>query len=189
MSTRTFVALSILIAILAWVGLALMFNYLEPLRSYQALAIPLVIIAVGGTTAPLWRTLQRRITPDRDDSKLNRMAVRQGLWAGLFVAILLTLRVFRVLDWVLVLVAAALFIMLEVFIQQREQWKQVQSRMPRNSRSSGSSRSQSSPTPPTQSGASAASFSRTASTKTTKSRKKTSGQSAKPNKPGPKSSR
>ena len=85
----------------------------------------LIVIAITGTTAPLWGRIQQRLTPDIEDETLRWTALRQGLWLGLFVAALIFFRISGLLDWILVLVLGFLFVLLETFLQQRKQWREM----------------------------------------------------------------
>lgn len=121
MSPRIAALLSLLIALLAGIGLAALANYTKPNSLAIILAGPLLVLLVGGLSMPVWLLAQRRLTPKLPTRLLVRTALREGLWSGLYVTLLAGLRVFGYLDWVMVLVLAALFIMLELFLQQRQQ--------------------------------------------------------------------
>lgn len=121
MSPRIAILLSLLIALLAGAGMTALVNYTKPSSLGIILAAPLVVLVVGGLMMPVWLLVQRRLTPKLPAGLLVRIAVREGLWSGLYVTLLVGLRVFGYLDWVMVLVLAALFIMLELFLQQRHQ--------------------------------------------------------------------
>lgn len=100
--------------------MAALINYTKPNSSEIVLAAPLVVLTVAGLTTPLWLLLQRRLVPGLPARPLVRAALREGLWTGLYMALVVGLRVFGYLDWLMMLVLATLFIMLELFLQQRQ---------------------------------------------------------------------
>ena len=125
MSPRRFVVISLVVAVLAWAGLAGLVYLLDPTPVLIPAAAVLAVLAVAATTSPLWLRVQQRLTPGLPAGRLPGVALRQGLWSGLFVAAVLLLRVYHLLDWVLAMVLLALFVMLEAFLQQRSQWRQL----------------------------------------------------------------
>lgn len=130
MPPRIAALLSLFVALLAGAGLAALVNYTQPASVWMALAAPLLAVAVTGLSIPLWLLVQRRLTPKLPRGPLVRTALREGLWSGLYVTLLAALRVFGYLDWVMVMVLAALFIMLELFLQQRRQHQQAAQKVP-----------------------------------------------------------
>ena len=123
MSTRTAYILSLLVGLLSWGALAAVVYYLSPDSHWnQAMALLLLVVAISATAAPLWGRVHRRLSPESKQPVL-RVAFRQGLWSGLFIAILLIFHFVGLLDWILVLVTLMLFALLEAFLQQRYQWR------------------------------------------------------------------
>lgn len=126
MSPRATYLSSFTIGLLAWGGLAALVVYTKPetpLHIFAALG--LLIIAIGGTTTPLWGRIQRRISSPEETGSTPKLAMRQGLWAGMFIASVLMFRFFGLDDWILILVLLILFVMLETFLQQRARWRQI----------------------------------------------------------------
>ncbi len=119
MKPRIAILISVLVAMAAWAGLAGMVRQFQPAPPLLAAALALVAIAVAGTTMPFWYLLQRRLAPKRNPKTLVGVAVREGVWTGLFAAALLFLRVNDLLNGVLVLVLAVVLFLLETFLQQR----------------------------------------------------------------------
>jgi hypothetical protein len=123
MSTRTAYISSLTLGLLSWGALAALVNYTKPDALPQlAAGLALLMVAISATTMPIWGRIHQRLTSKPQDPIL-KIAVRQGLWAGLFVAILLTFHFVGLLDWILVLVTLMLFVLLEAFLQQRDRWK------------------------------------------------------------------
>ena len=118
---------SVSLGVLAWGGLAALIYYFPPESLTLAAALLLLVLAIAGTSVPLWGRLQARLTPKMIQPAVRNAALRQGLWAGLFAASVVVLRLLQLLDWILVLVLLILFIMLETFIQQRSTWRELQS--------------------------------------------------------------
>lgn len=125
MTPRVAAFLSLFVALLAGAGFAALVNYTKPSTPGILLALPLLILIVVGLSIPIWLLIQRRLAPKLASGVLVRTALREGLWSGLYAALLILLRVFGYLDWVMVVVLAALFIMLELFLQQRQRPQQA----------------------------------------------------------------
>ena len=119
MKPRIAILISVLVAMAAWVGLAGLVRQFQPTPPLLAAALALVAIAVSGTTMPFWYLLQRRLAPKRSPKTLVGVALREGVWTGLFAAALLFLRVNDLRNGVLVLVLAVVLFLLETFLQQR----------------------------------------------------------------------
>ena len=119
MKPRIAIPISLLVALAAWVGLAGLVRQLQPSPPLLAAALALVAIAVAGTTMPFWYLLQRRLAPKRSPKTMVGSAWREGVWLGLFAAALLLLRVYNLLNGVLILVLAVVLFLLETFLQQR----------------------------------------------------------------------
>ena len=123
MSIRLAYVSSLILGILCWGALAALINYTKPDAMPQlAAALFLLVVAIGATTMPFWGRIYQRTTAQAQDP-IVKTAVRQGLWAGLFVATLLVFHFVGLLDWILVLVTLILFVLLEAFLQQRSRWK------------------------------------------------------------------
>ena len=111
--------LSILVALASWGGLAFLVYAMPPTTVTIALALPLAAIATAATALPLWLQLgKRRVTTDSDDG-LMVASLRQSAWTGLYVAVLLLLRIRGALDLALALTLLVILFLVETFIQQR----------------------------------------------------------------------
>lgn len=176
MTLRQILLPSILIALLSLGMLAVLVIYIPPTLPTVALALLLVTLAIAAVTAPILGRIQQRIAPPSRADELPRLAIRQGLWAGLYVATLLILRLLHLLDPIFALVLLALFILIENFLQTRASWQQTSPKPKKRPPGSASA------TPRTR--RSASSFQRTAS-----SARKQSKRSAKPQKAHTKTSK
>lgn len=121
MSLRRLLLISWTLALLCWGALAAIVHLFAPSQVWQAVALVLATAGAATTTTPLWWRVQQRLDAQVKVEALPRLAARQGLWAGLFVGLVLLLRLLQALDGALVLVLLALFVMLEMLIQQRGQ--------------------------------------------------------------------
>ena len=130
MSIRTAYISSLALGLLSWGALAALANYTKP-DAFPQLAggLVLLLVAISATTMPFWGRIHQRLTSKSQDPIL-KIAMRQGLWAGLFVVILLVFHFVDLLDWILVLVTLMLFVLLEAFLQQRGRWNNVDTRPP-----------------------------------------------------------
>lgn len=118
MSERVTMAVAALMGGLAWGALAYLI-LTEPPSGWALVAFfPLVTLALAGTAAPLLRLLHCRLIP-RKKRPGPFVALRQGLWVGLFFAVCAALQLARQLDWVLALILALVFVLLERFVQRR----------------------------------------------------------------------
>lgn len=124
MSLRRLLLISWALALLFWGALAAIVHFFAPSQVWQAAALALVAAAVTATTTPLWWRVQQRLDAQTPQAELPWLALRQGLWAGLFAGVVLLLRLLQALDGALVFVLLALFVMLEMLIQQRQQQAQ-----------------------------------------------------------------
>ncbi len=146
MSIRAAYISSLVLGLLCWGALAALLNYTKPDSIPQlATALFLLVVAIGATTMPIWGRVHQRLTANVQEPVV-KTAVRQGVWAGLFVAILLVFHFVGLLDWILVLVTLILFVLLEAFLQQRSRWNgggkktpTAKSKPPKRSRSSTAS--------------------------------------------------
>ncbi len=122
MSIRIAYISSLALGLLSWGALAALINYTKPDAVPQlAATLLLLVVAISATTMPFWGRIHQRLTSQAQES-IVKTAVRQGLWAGLFVAVLLVFHFVNLLDWILVLVTLVLFVLLEAFLQQRSRW-------------------------------------------------------------------
>ncbi len=139
MLPRTVVIVSFVVALLAWAGLAALVMYAQPAPTLIAIAAPIIVLAVGASATPLWLLVQRRLAPAVEQKALGRVALREGLWTGLYTAALAFLRLNGFLDWVLALVLLVIFVLLETFLQQRSQRQQTPRKPPGGGKAPSSS--------------------------------------------------
>jgi len=122
MSIRIAYISSLVLGLFCWGALAALLIYTKPDAIPQlAAALLLLMVAIGATTMPFWGRIHQRLTSNSQEPVVN-IAIRQAVWAGLFVAILLVFHFVNLLDWILVLVTVILFVLLEAFLQQRSRW-------------------------------------------------------------------
>jgi len=123
MSIRTAYITSLALGLLAWGALAALVTYTKPDAFPQlAASLALLMVAISATTMPFWGRIYQRLSA-KSPGPVIKTAVRQGLWTGLFVVVLIVFRFVGLLDWILVLVTLMLFVLLEAFLQQRDRWK------------------------------------------------------------------
>lgn len=111
-SSRWVLIVDGLLALGAWAALALLMNSVPPGTFTQGLFLAILGLAVGLTALPLAHALgDRWATPLGRRGNLQR-AARQGAIAGLLAAVLMGLRLLRVLNiWVaLALIMAAVVV-------------------------------------------------------------------------------
>jgi hypothetical protein len=118
------VAGGVLLAALAWTGLAwLIFNTL-PTVPNRWLFFLLVQIALSGTALPFVRYLHQRYDRPAAPPVSYTVLVRRSVWVGLFGVICLWLRIPRLLSIPLALIVLGALVMVEFFLRLRErtQW-------------------------------------------------------------------
>ncbi len=120
MSPRLADFLSLFVGLAAAAALTAMITQRRPSPLYEAAALLLILLAVAGLTAPLWRRLLRKLVSGKaGEGEITVMGVRFGVWTGLFIAGLVLLRALNFTDRVLILAILALLIMIEMLLQQR----------------------------------------------------------------------
>lgn len=86
----------------------------------QLLFLTFAFLGLSASTVPISAFFNQRFAKegwfDRDKTRL----VRQGVWVGLFGAVLLYLQLLRALNWTIVLVLGGVFILIEIFLLTRE---------------------------------------------------------------------
>ncbi len=118
MSSRWLDVGSGLVGLAAGAGLVALIWYVPPDPWMVMVALLLVLLTLMGLSAPLWRRLLRKVIHKGTEGDVARMGLRFGFWTGLFVAILIFLQIQQFMDRILVLAILALFIMVEMFLQQ-----------------------------------------------------------------------
>ena len=86
----------------------------------QLLFLTFTFLGLSASTVPISAFFNQRFAKegwfDQDKTRL----VRQGVWVGLFGAVLLYLQLLRALNWTIVLVLGGVFILIEIFLLTRE---------------------------------------------------------------------
>jgi hypothetical protein len=77
-------------------------------------------LIVTGATLPLVRFVNMRFIPLTAEPPSGGVLVRQSVWLGLFVVIVVWLQILRVLSVIMLFLLALVFVVLEVFLQMRE---------------------------------------------------------------------
>jgi len=119
MTLRQIVLPCILVAILGLAALAALVYYTAPTTATILLALMLSGLSTAAATAPLLGRIQQKIEPKTPTSSLPRLAIRQGIWAGLYAIFILILHLQKLLDPIFAIVLLVIFILLENFLQTR----------------------------------------------------------------------
>jgi hypothetical protein len=120
MGNRWIIGLTVVIALLLWVGILALMNEQPPYSINQALFLVLWGLAVAATVLPISYGLNARFARSRGATgDLNR-ALRQGLLLGILAIILMTLRLLRVLTLSTGLVLALVVVLVEVMLALRD---------------------------------------------------------------------
>jgi len=114
-SSRQLGVLAVVVAILSWAGLGYVIATQPPTALTAGLVFPLLFLAVGSVaTLPLsW--LRRRLVQEAEAT----VVLREGGLAGLYVTLIAGLQLARMLDAIVGLVLAAIFVLFEAFLLQR----------------------------------------------------------------------
>jgi hypothetical protein len=118
MNARLTMSGSLLVGVASLAGLAALINLEQPSKWLIGLGLLLVVLAMLGFTAPVWRLIMKKVSPKSSSSEVTVMGLRLGLWSGIFVASVILLRILNFMDRVLILAVLALLIMIEMFLQQ-----------------------------------------------------------------------
>ncbi|MCX6032384.1 MAG: hypothetical protein NT169_24220 [Chloroflexi bacterium] len=120
MSSKMLWAISLPAAIIGWMVLLLTTGAVPPSSAVAwAIAAVLLTLAVTMTAAPLvWVIAHRLRLPGAGTSPA--VALRIAAWIGLWAAMVVSLRLARAFDWVVVLTLAAVLGLAETFLQQVE---------------------------------------------------------------------
>lgn len=104
-----------------WSGLAyLIINNPPRIGAELWLFFILLHMAITGTTLPIVRYLNVRLTPITIDPPPGGIIVRQSIWIGLYVVIVAWLQILRSLSIPIAFFLALVFIVLEGFLRARE---------------------------------------------------------------------
>jgi len=114
-SSRQLGVLAVVVALLSWAGLGYVIATQPPTALTAGLVFPLLFLAVGSVaTLPLsW--LRRRLVQEAEAT----VVLREGGLAGLYVTLIAGLQLARMLDAIVGLVLAAIFVLFEAFLLQR----------------------------------------------------------------------
>jgi hypothetical protein len=119
MSTRSILALFIILAVLGWVGLAF-FTYHNPPDAWNRGIVVIVLwVTLWATLLPLvyWIHLRRQHLGAEEG--IVPRAARQSALAALFITLCLWLRMVRALNWVYPILLLLLLVLVEVLISTR----------------------------------------------------------------------
>jgi len=125
MSPRMLWAISLPAAAIGWAALFLLTGAARPTSAPAWIsAAALFGLAVTMTAAPLVWTIAHRLRwPAVGETPA--VALRVAAWGGLWFAVVVALRLARLLDWVIVLTLAAVLGLVETFLQQVERVKEA----------------------------------------------------------------
>jgi hypothetical protein len=120
MSSRELWALSVPLAVLGWVGLAVVTAFLPFSPVAALIALPLLLLAVTFTAAPIiWLVAQRLKLPGPGERPV--VALRVAFWLGLWAATAAGLQLFDAFSWLVAITLAVIFGLIEGFLQQQSQ--------------------------------------------------------------------
>lgn len=124
MRPRWWTLLSILVAVISFLALYYIVNYLWPnpdtvFAQPQLLFFMFLFLGLGAVTVPITVYFNHRFARpgwlERDKTRL----LRQGAWVGFFGILLAYLQLIRALNWTIVAVLAGVFILIETFFITR----------------------------------------------------------------------
>jgi hypothetical protein len=113
-------AISVFLAILAWLGLYFLINSFSPKTSARFLFFPLLFVALSTTFVPAAFYLNYRFARPKDQVVSNWRPIRQSGWAALFLVLCAWLQMLRALNWIIAALVLAVFSLIEIFILTRE---------------------------------------------------------------------
>lgn len=123
---RDYLPTALILMIAGWGGLFLLVNNTTPSGGTRWLFFFLGVIALTGSALPVMAFLNRRFpsTPPPTPAVI----VRQAVWVGIYIPILLWLRIGRVVNLSLAILLAAGLILIEWLLRLRERsvWKPEQ---------------------------------------------------------------
>jgi uncharacterized protein YacL len=115
MTSRRLGGLAIGMAVVSWAGLGYVVLTQSPSTVTKALFFPLIFLAIASAVIPCLAWLHERLGHEDEPAAV----LRQGAWAGLYVSLVAGLQMARLLDAIVAVVMAAIFVLLEVFLLQR----------------------------------------------------------------------
>ena len=117
-SVRAFLPLTVLLLVLGWGGLFVLVNMTQPTLWPRWVFFFLVVVAFTGLALPMVAFLHRRF-PSEPPAE-QKVVVRQALWAGVYVALLVWMNFGQVVSVGLAVVFLVGFIILEIILRLRE---------------------------------------------------------------------
>ena len=120
MNGKAVSAISVLLAILTWLGLYFLINSFSPETSARSLFFPLLFVALTTTFVPVAFYLNYRFARSKSQAVSNWRPIRQSGWAALFLVLCAWLQMLRALNWIIAALVLAVFSLIEVFILTRE---------------------------------------------------------------------
>jgi hypothetical protein len=117
MSGRALWALSLPLALLAWVGILFFTGALPPTSTTEGAFLFLLALAMTMTSAPFVWLVARRLHISGAGER-PALALRVGFWIGLWTAGCVGLRFAGFFNWAIALTFAAILGLLETFLQQ-----------------------------------------------------------------------
>ena len=112
---------SLLMFIVGWGGLLYLVLSTRPRIGGEIwLFFILLQIAVTGTAIPIVRIISQSLTPKNDPVPLTGVVIRRSVWIGIIAVACAWLLIPRYLSLPIVLVLILLFVVIEVFLRNRE---------------------------------------------------------------------
>lgn len=120
---RTFLPAALILLLIGAGGLYLVLTYTEPSGGTRWLFFFFGVLACTGLALPVTAYLNRRFPSIPPPTPA--VVVRQALWIGIYIPILLWLRIGRLVNFSLAILLAAGFILIEWLLRLRERssWK------------------------------------------------------------------
>jgi hypothetical protein len=114
-------AAGVLLMVLGWLGLYKLVTTEFPRIGGQLWGFFVLLhLAVTGTILPFVRYLNVRFTPIHAPLPPGGVIVRQSVWIGLWVVACAWLQIPRALSWPIAFFLALVFVVLEIFLRNRE---------------------------------------------------------------------
>jgi hypothetical protein len=117
-SVRSFLPLAVLLLVLGWGGLFVLVNMTQPTLWPRWAFFFLVVVGFTGAALPVVAFLHRRF-PSEPPAE-QKVIVRQALWVGVYVALLVWMNFGQVVSVGLAVVFLVGFIVLEIILRLRE---------------------------------------------------------------------
>lgn len=117
-SVRSFLPLAVLLLVLGWGGLFVLLNMTQPTLWPRWAFFFLVVVGFTGLGLPVVAFLHRRF-PSEPPAE-QKVIVRQALWVGVYVALLVWMNFGQVVSVGLAVVFLVGFIILEIILRLRE---------------------------------------------------------------------